>query len=189
MSRSARSPTRWRPGNSSPAAEFELSSLLPANGGDGSLGLVLNGVEAGDRAGGSVSRAGDLNGDGIDDLVIGATEADPSGIHSGQVYVVFGPTDRFGPTLELSSLDGTNGFTINPVAAWDYLYEVACAGDVNSDGIDDLILGAPGAQGNSTRNRTTDPSAGAGEAYVIFGRRRLSPPRSISPRSTVPTAS
>ena len=50
-------------------AEINLSSLLATNGGDGSAGFVLNGIDAGDRSGVSVSTAGDVNGDGKADLV------------------------------------------------------------------------------------------------------------------------
>ncbi len=59
-------------------AQFQLSSLLPANGGDGSTGFVLNGIDLSDLSGFSVSSAGDVNGDGIGDLIIGANSADPN---------------------------------------------------------------------------------------------------------------
>ncbi len=52
---------------------LELSAL------DGSNGFALNGINAGDRSGRSVSGAGDVNGDGVDDLIIGASMADPNG--------------------------------------------------------------------------------------------------------------
>ena len=69
---------------------FELRSLLPANGGDGSAGFVLDG-QAMERAGWSVSGAGDVNGDGIDDVIIGAVYASPDGRQrAGMSYVVFG---------------------------------------------------------------------------------------------------
>ena len=72
-------------------AEFELSSLLPENGGDGTTGFVLNGVDSEDESGGAVSGLGDVNGDGIDDLIIGAYEASPNGLDdAGESYVVFG---------------------------------------------------------------------------------------------------
>ena len=57
---------------------------------NGSNGFVIDGINTSDNSGYSVSRAGDVNGDGIDDLVIGARDADPNGNNSGETYVVFG---------------------------------------------------------------------------------------------------
>jgi hypothetical protein len=73
-------------------AAFELRSLDPLAGGDGSAGFILRGIEFDDFSGGSVSGAGDLNGDGIADLVIGAVGAgtSPRRINAGESYVVFG---------------------------------------------------------------------------------------------------
>jgi hypothetical protein len=69
-------------------AAFELRSLLPAAGGDGSEGSIVRGIEERDYAGTSVSGAGDVNGDGFDDLLIGA---EPNrGSDPGKSYVVFG---------------------------------------------------------------------------------------------------
>ena len=65
-------------------AEINLSDL------DGSNGFVLNGAALGNASGFSVRAAGDINGDGIDDLIIGAFRADPSGSDSGRSYVLFG---------------------------------------------------------------------------------------------------
>jgi hypothetical protein len=69
-----------------------LGSLCPAGGGDGSRGFVLIGIDRSDRAGRSVSNAGDVNGDGIDDLIVGAAygkylQGPPN---AGETYVVFG---------------------------------------------------------------------------------------------------
>ena len=64
---------------------FNLSDL------NGSNGFAINGIAAGDQSGRSVSSAGDVNGDGIDDLIMGARFADPNGIsYAGQSYVLFG---------------------------------------------------------------------------------------------------
>ena len=72
-------------------AAFKLSSLFPAGGGDGTAGFVLKGTDSGDQSGNSVSNAGDVNGDGIDDLIIGASNADPNGeSEAGESYVIFG---------------------------------------------------------------------------------------------------
>ncbi|MGI9455353.1 MAG: integrin alpha, partial [Aeoliella sp.] len=83
---------------------LELSSLLPENGGDGSTGFVINGIDAGDRSGQSVSGAGDFNGDGVKDVIVGAYSADPNGVDSaGESYVVFGSATGLSATLDLST--------------------------------------------------------------------------------------
>ena len=151
-------------------AAFELRSLLPAAGGDGTEGFVLKGIDAEDLSGISVSNAGDVNGDGIDDFIIGAEKADPDGRSlAGESYVVFGSNSGFPAALELSSLfpaaggDGTAGFVLMGVNAFDVSgNSVSNAGDVNGDGIDDLIIGAAGADPNGVSN--------AGESFVVFGR-------------------
>src|SRR4028119_947008 len=91
---------------------FNLSTL------NGSNGFAINGIAAGDRSGFSVSSAGDVNGDGFDDLIIGANSPSPNGIsYAGQSYVVFGSNSSFGASFNLSALNGSNGFAINGLAA------------------------------------------------------------------------
>jgi hypothetical protein len=92
--------------------------VLRTAGGDGSVGFVIDGIGAGERSGNSVSAAGDVNGDGIADLIIGA---DFNGFAGGvgQAYVVFGRAQPFPPTFPLSNLlpdnggDGTRGFVLD----------------------------------------------------------------------------
>jgi hypothetical protein len=151
-------------------AVFSLASLFPGAG-DGSLGFVLSGIDAYDRSGVSADAAGDVNGDGIGDLLIGAYRADPHGRYeAGETYVVFGrdtgEAGNFPAEFELSTLaagDGSAGFVLNGVAAYDASgFAVSGAGDVNGDGIDDLLIGAVYA---SPAGRTQ-----AGESYIVFGR-------------------
>jgi Ca2+-binding RTX toxin-like protein len=75
---------------------FELSSL------DGTNGFRLDGIDPPDNSGQSVSGAGDVNGDGVDDLLVGAPYADPGGRTSaGETYIIYG---RSG-----AEIDGTDG--------------------------------------------------------------------------------
>ncbi|SFE64991.1 integrin alpha [Nitrosomonas sp. Nm166] len=136
------------------SAAMDLSSL------DGSSGFRLDGESAGDYSGISVSNAGDVNGDGFDDLIVGANGADLNGDYSGASYVVFGHASGFAATLDLSSLDGSNGFRLDGVQEYDFSgSSVSTAGDVNGDGFDDVIVGASGA----------GPYPRSGSSYVVFG--------------------
>ena len=93
-------------GRSFPAA-FNLAGLNGANG------FILNGINSNDQSGNSVASAGDVNGDGIDDLIIGAYVA----ASVGQSYVIFGSKSRWSSPISLLSLNGNNGFTINGINA------------------------------------------------------------------------
>ncbi len=136
----------------SDSTAVELSNVEDGNG-----GFVINGVSKFDFSGDSVSSAGDVNDDGLADLIVGASGDDPNRQKSGASFVVFGKTD--GMALELSAVEnGTGGFVINGVDRYDLSgFSVSSAGDVNGDGLADLIVGAPG----------NDPS---GASFVVFGR-------------------
>ena len=143
------------------AADISVEIATPAvELSDIQNGFVINGVSEGDQSGRSVSGAGDINGDGLDDIIVGAWFADPNGEDSGASYVVFGNSD--GGIVELSMIDNNAGFVINGVDANDQSgRSVSGAGDINGDGLDDIIIGA----------RLTDPSSGSnsGASYVVFG--------------------
>ncbi len=131
---------------------------------DGTTGFRLDGIDAVDYSGRSVSRAGDVNGDGFDDLLIGAFGGDPNGdIYAGESYVVFGKSSGFTAALDLSMLDGTSGFRLDGIDPVDFAgIAVSSAGDVNGDGFDDLLIGASGGAPNG--------DIYAGESYVVFGK-------------------
>jgi hypothetical protein len=125
-------------------------------------GFVINGQGASDCSGQDLSVAGDVNGDGLADLIVGAYYADTSGgATAGKSYVVFGKTGIGAIDLSAVAL-GQGGFVINGECADDWSgIDVSAAGDVNGDGLADLIVGAYKA----------DPTGGAdaGKSYVIFG--------------------
>eukprot|EP01030_Chromulinospumella_sphaerica_P019105 gene19105-biopygen16909 len=109
------------------------------------VGVVIGGVTPGDRFGAAVASAGDVNGDGYLDIIVGATHADPNGANSGSAYVLFGTASGLPTDLATTPLDGTNGFHIRGANAGAFAgYSVASAGDFNGDGYGDLIVGATG---------------------------------------------
>ena len=137
-------------------APVNLSAIVAGTG-----GFVINGIDAGDKSGFSVSGAGDVNGDGLADLIVGAYRAAPGGhSNAGESYVVFGKADT-APVNLSAVVAGIGGFVINGIDPGDRSgISVSGAGDVNGDGLADLIVGASHADpgGNSF----------AGESYVVF---------------------
>ena len=118
----------------------------------GDEGFIITGTASAGRLGYSVSDAGDVNGDGLADVVIGAYR-ETTGTTSGAVYVVFGKTDA--TTVDVSNL-GTNGYKIyNSTTTSRLGTSVSEIGDINGDGLSDLLI-----SGNTTNGR----------AYVVYGK-------------------
>jgi len=137
--------------------ETDAIALSDVLGGMG--GFVANGEGVDDQSGSAIAGGHDLDGDGLDDLVIGADQADPNGGNSGAAYVVFGKTN--GAQVNLVS-PGSSGFAINGIASLDVAgSDVAMPGDVNGDGRADVLIGASGAE---------DDLLFQGQSYVVFGK-------------------
>ncbi len=155
-------------------ATIQATSLT----GSSSTGFAATGLENQQaRTGSSVGSGGDVNGDGIDDLVIGAPgDGYGYGSAAGRAYVVFGKTNLgTGGTLALESLTGSDGFILNGGAAYDVAgTSVSINGDINGDGFDDVVVGAPTTTASS-------PSIDAynGAAYVLFGKSSITQPANL----------
>ena len=131
--------------------------------GVGHPGFRIDGAQEGDFVGDAVSGAGDVNGDGRPDVVVGASGADINArVDSGSAYVVFGKSST--DPVQLATFGtpvGNAGFRIDGAAAGDQTgTAVADTGDVNGDGRPDVVIGAP---------ETDDNGAGSGSAFVVFG--------------------
>jgi len=114
---------------------------------------VIRGAAAGDNLGRGVAGVGDVDNDGYDDVLVAALGADTGGTDAGAAYLFHGPISG---TLSASAADAT----LVGAMASDIFAEVAWIGDVNSDGVDDFMVGAQ-------MNSSYGPAAGA--AYVFHG--------------------
>lgn len=142
------------------SASVGSTASIDVNELDGSDGFVINGIAAGDRSGSAVSSAGDFNGDGVDDLLIGAPYADPDGFpyDSGQSYLIFGdPMLGASGEFELSELDASTGVFLSGRSFYRSGNVVSDIGDMNGDGLADVIIGSNYASRD-------------GEQYIVFGR-------------------
>jgi hypothetical protein len=120
-------------------------------------GLVIDGEHHGDFSGAALSPAGDMNGDGLADLAVGAWRASSDLELAGRAYVVFGRAES--GRLDLAEVaDGTGGFAIEGERASGFAgHSLAGGADVDGDAVDDLVIGAYGANAN------------AGRTYVVHG--------------------
>ena len=119
----------------------------------GTGGFRITGASGGDAVGAVLGAVGDLNGDGRAEILVGVPEAGSHGSHAGAVYVVFGQATGTGVNLA-NVAAGTGGFVINGADDDGAGAAVAGLGDVNGDGLADILVGAPRGDG----------------AYVVFGK-------------------
>jgi hypothetical protein len=120
---------------------------------------TFNGTTDTYEAGHAVAAAGDVNDDGLDDVIVGEPGAGNNGADSGSAYVIYGNPNR--SSFALDNTLGARGFRIDGAQGIDAAgISVAGAGDVNGDQIDDVIVGATLANTNVNEG---------GGAYVVYG--------------------
>lgn len=138
----------------------------------------------------SVSGAGDINGDKIADVVIGSGYADSeAGEYAGHAWVIFGrktaTSGNFPASLDVTTLDGTNGFAIPGQNPDDFLGScVAGVGDINGDKLPDIAIGIPRADPTPAL-LLGSPLSNAGRVYVIYGRKSTNPFPAVFNLSTI----
>ena len=138
-------------------SNIDSQDLLPLANLNGTNGFKLDGEATHDYSGLSVNTAGDINGDGYADIIIGAYGYNNS-VGVGRSYVIFGGRNVGSQgLLPLASLNGTNGFKLDGEPRSASGYSVSTAGDMNGDGYADIIIGAYGYNND------------VGRSYVIFG--------------------
>jgi hypothetical protein len=175
------------------------SSTLNFSDLDGSNGFIItnpNNAVYEQPSSLSISRAGDINGDGFTDLFVrvdndylpDSYKDDPiagySSFAATSAYVVFGsPNIGTSGSIDLSTLDGNNGFRLDGTFYGNVHYDVSnldvtnlsvtTDSDINGDGIADLIIDVLGPDPNSTDD--------AGSTYVVFGGTNVGAGGSINP--------
>ncbi|MFK5956650.1 MAG: integrin alpha [Planctomycetota bacterium] len=135
---------------SSPGGLFQAGAVVVYSGADGTVLYHFIGAEAFDHFGGSVSGLGDINQDGFDEILVGASDANPSGLlRAGSCYIYSG---QDGSLLRQWTGEGESDA---------FGSAVSHAGDLNADGYPDILVGAPSANPNGVVD--------AGSAYCYSG--------------------
>lgn len=134
--------------------------------GRGEITEIRSGSDVPDRLGSLVAPAGDVDGDGVDDFLVGMPAPGHPRYPGGAIFLVFGE-DPLPAALDLSEELGRQAIVFTRAGSGSALLGTsgAAAGDINGDGFDDLLLGLPGAATSGNGG----PRPASGLAWLIFG--------------------
>ncbi len=119
-------------------------------------GYKVDGLAGNQQLGYTVSNAGDVNGDGYDDVLMTSRQGANG---RGAAYEIFGSASGAGNLLDTNDIGGAiAGFAINVEATKNALTSISSAGDLNDDGLADIIVGTSSATGSDA------------VAHVIYGK-------------------
>ncbi len=146
--------TAYRPGGAYEGAAYVLLGPVPSGIGLEASDARLFGQAAGDEVGAAVAGGGDVNGDGLDDVIVGAPGDSTASSGAGAAHIWLGPVAGEHPVSEGAAV--LLGASTGDEAG----HAVAVAGDVDGDGFDDVLVGAP---------RHNAPATDAGAAFLVSG--------------------
>ena len=143
-----------------------LGAVLPGSTvqiADGLNTVIIDGVNAGDRAGAAVGSVSDLNGDGLGEILIGAPGMENgAATDAGAAFVIWGKSTPGGIDLGDPFSGGGKGYAIKGQSSGDKAgTTVMSIADLNGDGKADILVGAPGNDSGG---------ADAGAVYVVWGK-------------------
>jgi len=152
-------------------ADLDLTDL---ESGQSARGFRVVGPSAEAELSYSAAGVGDFNGDGVDDIAVGAPGIGrASNVSSGSAFVIYGQAVADVPDLDLANLPTTaagRGLRIKGGPRDGLGENLAAAGDFNGDGLEDLVLGAPYASNGGLYGQDSD-----GGAYVVYGQHAADP--------------
>ncbi len=133
-------------------SDKDLASASPS--------AIISASETTDDLAASAKFAGDLNGDGYADIVVGAPRAHAGGVNKGMAYIFMGSAAGISD-CNLAAACSASAAISGPTDGSNFGYSVSGAGDVNGDGFDDVIVGA--------YDYRSTPTSAPGAAYIFFG--------------------
>ncbi|AUM11349.1 Ig-like domain-containing protein [Ketobacter alkanivorans] len=140
--------------SSAPHSDLTLETLPAARG------YVIYGEDSGEESSYTAQGVRDINGDGVDDIMLSSGKDDDAGTNAGAAWVIFGITGTSRGDIDLSSLSASTGFKISGDTSDDRFGQSATSGDMNGDGYQDIMVSSVAGD---------NAGSFSGEVNVIWG--------------------